>query len=343
MKALCATGPGGCGLREKPDPAPTAGEALVKVVRAGLCVNDIRTCEGANPAARYPLIPGHQFAGVVEACGPEVKAVKPGDRVAVHTYVVCGHCVGCRKGDTHGCERLEILGITIDGGFAEYCAAPAQCLFELPDHLTLAEGAMVEPLANAVAAVRHSALDVGERVVVIGPSPIGLLAVQVAQLAHPSAVVLVGRSEERLAAGERFGATHTVNLGRGAAPDAVKDALSGNAADVVIECTGSRAGLELAMEITGWRGRIVVEGHSDPAQTVTFSPFQLLVARSTSLAANCGWETIDFVRALGLLSRRLVDVASLIAQTLPLEQWETAFQMVSASEGEPPQVQFAIA
>jgi threonine dehydrogenase-like Zn-dependent dehydrogenase len=281
---------------------------------------------------------------VVEACGPGVTAAKAGDRVAVHTYVVCGSCAGCRKADTHGCERLEILGITIDGGFAEYCAVPAQCLFRLPDHLTLAEGAMVEPLANAVAAVRHSALDVGERAVVIGASPIGLLAVQVAQLAHPSAVVVVGRSDELLEAAERSGATRIVKLGRGEAPAGViKDALGGDDADVVIECTGSRAGLELAMEITGWRGRIVVEGHADPAQTVSFSPFQLLVARSATLAANCGWETIDFARALDLLSRGLVDVASLIAHTLPLEEWQAAFQLVTASEGEYPQVQFAIA
>jgi L-iditol 2-dehydrogenase len=305
-------------------------------------VNDLRSCRGINPAARYPLIPGHQFSGIVEACGLAVKYLEPGDRVAVHTYAVCGHCRACRTCDTHGCEQLEILGITVDGGFAEYCAVPSSCLYLLPDHVTLAQGAMVEPLANAVAAVRRSRLTTGGRAVVIGRSPIGLLALQVARLCHPSMLVSVGAIDEQAVLAERLGATHTITAEPEDAQEMVMDLMSPGGADAVIECTGLSDWVELAMAVIGWRGWIVVEGHSDPAQMVSLSPFGLLVARSVRMMGNCGWETADFVKALDLISSGLVGVDALIGPAYSLTQWEAAFEAVASCMSEPPQVQFRL-
>ena len=149
MKALYATAPGEYDLADRPKPAPGVGEALVKVARTGFCMNDVRVREGVLRHG-YPVIPGHQFAGVVEACGPEVHYRAAGDRVAVHSYVLCGQCLSCRKGGVHDCDNFRILGFTLDGGLAEYCVAPARCLFKLPDEVTLEEGSLMENLASAV-------------------------------------------------------------------------------------------------------------------------------------------------------------------------------------------------
>ena len=340
MKALYTEAPGDYGLVDRPEPTPAADEALVKVSRSALCHTDVNIRDGVAPHVRYPVVPGHEFAGVIEACGPAVKYHKPGDRVTVHTVLSCGQCRACRSGDTMACEHYDELGSKRDGGFAEYCTVPGRNLFRLPDHVTLEEGAVVECLANAVSVVRQSDVGLGERVVIIGPGPIGLLALQVARLAHPSVLVLVGTRDERLTVGERLGATHTINITREGALAGLKDILGGKGADVVAECAGTRSAFELAVDIVGWRGRIAVEGSSDQDLMVPISPSELL-SRSAVLRGICGWVTSDFAQALDLLSSGLVDVKPVVTHTFPLEEWETAFEMITERKSEAIKVEFA--
>lgn len=341
MKALYATGPRQYGLTERPLPVCGPDDALVKVLRAGLCHTDANIREGTAGHVRYPFIPGHEFGGVVADCGRDAWNVAVGDRVAVHHAISCGRCLACRRGDTMSCENYSELGATRDGGFAEYCVVPARHLYHLPQHVTVDEGALLEPLANAVSATGRAGLALGERVVVIGPGPIGLLVLQVARLAHPSVLALVGTRDERLAFGARLGATHTVNSAR---PDAVAqlDAiLGGKGADAVIVCAGTRTALELAMELVGFRGRIVMEATLGPEETVAVRPSQLLERQGASLLGVNGWVTAEYVRALELLSRGLVDVKPLITHRLPLTEWEAAFDLITRRKSEAIKVEFA--
>ncbi len=340
MKALYATAPGEYGLADRPKPTPAVGEALVKVARTGFCMNDVRVREGVLQHS-YPVIPGHQFAGVVEACGPEVNYRAPGDRVAVHSYVLCGQCPSCRKGGVHDCDDFQILGFTLDGGLADYCAVPARCLFKLSDHVTLEEGSLVENLASAVAAVRLARLQLAERVVIIGATPIGLLALQVARLASPSTLVMADAGHQRLALAERLGASHTVNLEQPDVGEHFADILGTQGADAVLVCAYTRSEAELAMEIVGSLGRIVIEGHFDPRAEITLSPHRLLVARAVSLQANRGWLTADFTQACELVSGGMVDVKPLVTHTFPLQDWERAFDTFTSRESQAIQVVLA--
>ena len=154
MKALYMPDHSHFGLVDRPMPAIAPDEALVKVANAAICHTDVIIKSGTAGHVRYPVIPGHEFSGVVEACGPQVRYIQPGDRVAVHTVIACGQCPACRRGDTMACQHYDELGSKRDGGFAEYCAIPAKCLFKLPANVSLAEGAVTEPLANAVSALR---------------------------------------------------------------------------------------------------------------------------------------------------------------------------------------------
>ena len=342
MKALYTTAPGRYGLADRPKPMPAPDEVLLKVAVAGLCPNEVRIRGGVLQWIRYPVIPGHQFAGVVEECGREVKYIAPGDRGAVHAYVLCGQCSACRRGPApHDCDYFHGLGFTLDGGFAEYCVLPARHLFKLPDHVTLDEGALVENLANGVAAVRNARLQPRDRVVVVGGTAIGLSALQVARLSSPSKLVLAGTGAQRLAVGQQLGATHTVGLDQQDVRGELNGILCGKGADAVIVCANTGSALELAMDIVGVRGRIVVEGHFDPTAEVTLSPFRLLVARSVSLQANRGWTTADFTWAVELLSSGSVDVKSVISHTFSLDAWETAFDTFTEDESQALQVLIA--
>jgi L-iditol 2-dehydrogenase len=322
-------------------PVAAPDEALVKVQRAAICHTDVIIRAGKAGNVIYPVIAGHEFSGVVESCGPEVKYIRPGDRVAIHTVVACGECPGCRRGDTMACERYNELGSKRDGGFAEYCTVPTRSLFKLPSHLSLGEGALTEPTANAISVVKQARIQQGDRVVIIGPGPIGLLATQVARLAQPSVLVLAGTRDERLALGAQFGATHTVNIRREGAIATLREILDGRGADVVLECAGTRSSLELAMEIVGWRGRIAVEGVFEIDEMVPICPHSLLLDRSASLIGINGWITADFAQALDLISRGLVDVKPLITHTFSIDDWEDAFRMVTERKSEALKVEFA--
>ena len=339
MKALYTTAPGRYGLADRPRPEVAADEVLVRVSRAGFCMNDIRIREGVLTSVAFPLIPGHQFAGCVEACGADVSRLSVGDRVVAHSYVTCGQCYACRTGPAlHDCDEFTIAGFTRDGGLAEYNTLPERYAYRLADHVTMDEASLVENTANAVAAVRVGDPGVTDRVVVIGATPIGLLAAQVARLVSPRVLALAGTGSARLGLAESLGATHTVDLRDDAPRDALDAILGGRGANVVIVCGYSAAELELAMDLVGATGRIVVEGHFDPAVGVTFSPFTLLVAKSVALQANRGWMTRDFVKALDLVARGMVEVAPLITHRLPLESWETGFDIFTDSEGDAVQV-----
>ena len=231
-----------------------------------------------------------------------------------------------------------MLGMTLDGGLAEYCAVPARHLYKLPDHVTLEEGALIENLANAVAAVRNAELQAGERVVVIGAWSVAMLALQVAQQYNPGVLALVGTGPQRLAIGKRLGGTHAVDLDEEDARERLNEALDRRGADAVLMCGTTRKELELAMEAVATGGRIVVEGHFDPEVTVTYSPFHLLVARSVTLRANRGFTTPDYTRAYHLLSDGEVDVKSLITSRFPLEDWESAFDAFTGPASQAVQV-----
>lgn len=344
LRALCAAGPEEWGLIELPTPQPGIGEALIRVRRAGLCHTDVLRREGQSGPVSYPFIPGHEYAGVIEAVGSGVRFVKPGDRVAVNQVIYCGECQPCRRGDGQACyNRRELAAADIErgGAFAEYSLMHARQLLKLQDHVSLAEGALVEPLANAVSAVRQARIQIGEQVVVIGPGPIGLLAVQVARLFQPSILALVGTRDARLRPGKRFGATHTVNITREGALEELKSILGGKGADAVILCAGTTSAYELAMEVIGWRGRITLEGSFLDEETVSISPrrMQLLAA---SLIAISGWTIAEFVQARELLASGRIDGKSVITHTFPLEQWEEAYSMITDRKSEAIKVMFEI-
>ena len=294
----------------------------------------MRLRDGLLPSANYPVIPGHQFAGVVESCGPAVKYIRAADRVSVHPYVICGQCTVCRGGGpTQDCERREMLGMSLDGGLAEYCTIPARHLYKRPDQVPSEEGALIENLANALAAVRSAEMQPGERVVVIGAWSVALFAVQAADRYSPAALVLAGTGAERLELGERLGATHTVDQAAGDAGARVGEALNGHGADVVLVCGTTGKDIDLAMETVATSGRIVVEGHFDPQVTVTLSPFQLLVAQSVVFRANRGFMTPDYTQAHQMLADGVVEVGPLVSSQHALEDWESAFEAFTDPAG----------
>jgi 2-desacetyl-2-hydroxyethyl bacteriochlorophyllide A dehydrogenase len=195
MRALLCVKPGELAIVERPKPALKAGEARVRLRRAGVCGTDLHIFEGSQPYFEYPRVIGHELAGEIDAVGAGSR-FQAGETVAVIPYLSCGACVACRRGKTNCCQRLAVLGVHIDGGMADYVCVPEDNLVDA-EGVTLDQAAMVEFLAIGAHAVRRGALKPGDRVLVVGAGPIGIACMIFAKLQGASVTALDTR-EDRL-------------------------------------------------------------------------------------------------------------------------------------------------
>lgn len=212
-------------------------------------------------------------------------------------------------------------------------------LFRISDELSLEEAALTEPASNAYSAVRQSRIRHGDRVVIIGPGPIGLLALQFARLYYPGVLILLGTRDERLEIGYKLGATHTINVREEDAEEDILGILGGEGADAVVECAGTRSGVELALRLAGLNSRVAIEGLMEPGETARFVPMDA-VQKGMSIIGVMGYLVPDFVYSLELLERGLIDVQSIITHRFSLDEWEDAFNMIEKRKSEAMKVVF---
>jgi 2-desacetyl-2-hydroxyethyl bacteriochlorophyllide A dehydrogenase len=334
LKAIYLEGDHGYGLYDRPMPVINPNQVLVKVKYAAICHTDIIIKDGVRPFGPSPFIPGHEFCGEIVETGGEVWGLKIGDKGVVRQIVVCGHCRPCLTGKTHQCEQYDELGVKSDGGFAEYCAVPAGNFHKLPDGISLEDVVLCEPLANAVSAVRRADIRPNEAAVVIGPGAIGLMCLQVAGLLSPSRLILVGTRDERLAVGKQVcPQAECVNIRKENQLRYLNDVLlEGHGAHSVIECSGTRDGMELAFSLLGHYGTICFEGSVPHDATIPFTPN--LLRENGNAHGICGWEPQDFQAALDLIVLRKVATLPLITHRFPLTEWPEAFELATNRKNE---------
>lgn len=276
-------------------PVPPAGEALVRVLQAGICNTDIELTRGYYP---YRGILGHEFVGVVESDGPW-----HGRRVCGEINAVCGRCEQCRQGRRTHCDQRTVLGIVNrDGAFAHYLTLPHENLHVVPDSVPDDEAVFTEPLAAALEILQQVHLRPSDTVVVIGDGKLGLLCAQVVALTG-CRTIAIGKHPNKLNLLAARGLT-----------TAVVSALPEVRADVVVECTGSPAGFELARQLLRPRGTLVLK--STYAGSLTLDLSRLVVDEITLIGSRCG----PFAPALEALARRTVAVRPLIHARYPLAE-----------------------
>jgi L-iditol 2-dehydrogenase len=316
---------------KRPEPTPGPGEALIRVRATTICATDMKIFTGRFPGVRYPHVPGHEFAGDVVAVGPGVTAVTPGDRVGVEVHVGCGTCGPCQEGLYTLCERYgdreaghAHIGFTIDGGLQEMVAVPARALHRLPPHLSYAEGAFTDNVGIALWAVERARIEPGERVVVIGPGAIGLLALQIVRL-WAGHTVMVGTRSSRLALATTLGADAVVDVRTADdAVAAVRSALPGGGADAVIEFAGTPDAAWLALQVARRGGRVVLGGATGLGARLEVELSTIVRGHLDVMGALANPRRVS-ARGLRLMAEGKVRVAPLITDTLPLSRFEEAW------------------
>ncbi len=248
MKAYVLHGIGDLRCEERPLPDVPPGWALVRVLAAGICSSDIPRIFKKG-TYHFPTIPGHEFCGLVESAVDEKDREWVGKRVGVFPLIPCKQCPSCQRGQYETCSDYDYLGSRRDGGFAEYTAVPVWNLMELPDVVNDFQGALLEPAAVALHAVKRAEIKLGDKVCVVGTGAIALLAGQWAKLNGAGQVVIKGRSEAKRELAEGCGLEYSVECG--------------DSYDCVIEAVGSAQALEESLKLAAAGGRVVLMGNPD--------------------------------------------------------------------------------
>ncbi|MEW9530970.1 zinc-binding dehydrogenase [Microbispora sp. NPDC049125] len=315
-------------LRLGREPAPHAGpgESVVRITAVGLCGSDLHWySEGGigDAVLAAPLVVGHEFAGVIEG-GP-----RDGTRVAVDPAIPCGRCATCATGWGNLCPDVRFAGHgTLDGALRERIAWPDDLLHPLPGTLSDADGAMLEPLGVALHAADLGHMRLGTPVAVVGCGPIGLLVVRLARLAGASVVVAVDPLPHRRDAALRYGADHALDPKE--ADAAAWRELTGAGAHVAFEVAGDDGAVAVALTAARPGGRVVLAGIPDDDRTT----FTASLARRKGLTlALVRRMNATYPRAIELVARGLVDVASLVTDRYPLDRAGEAFAAAVSRRG----------
>lgn len=329
MRAVVYLGPEKIELRDVPVPEPGTGEVLVKVACAGICGSDLQVYAGKHPRAKAPVIMGHEFSGTVAAVGPGTQThLSVGEAVAVNPLLACGTCPTCRAGFANACRRAGFLGIDTDGAFAEYVVAAADRVYRLPESVTLKEGALIEPLAVTVRAVRNSRLRVGDLAVVIGGGPIGFLTALVARLAGAE-VLLSEVSPSRLRLAREAG-LRVIDAKSEDPVETVLAATDGEGAEVVFDAAAVKASAEQAVRMVAPRGEVVVLGvFKEP------TPVNLLKVNNLELRleGTRAYSDKDFRVAIALLGKKSIPEDLVISHSLALDRAQEGIDLARAAEG----------
>jgi threonine dehydrogenase-like Zn-dependent dehydrogenase len=326
MRAIVVERPDSVSLTEIETPSPGPGEARVRSVVAGVCRTDIDILTGALDErwVRFPVVPGHEWSGVVDAVGDGVTTVERGQRVVCEGNIGCLACTRCRAGDTHLCQSYDAVGFTRSGGWGEFVVVPARILHVLPEHVSFEAAALVEPGSCVVKALGRARIEPAETVGVVGVGAMGALAIRIARLRSPAAIVAYGLREEELELARALGADEVVNVSRGE-PDS-------GGLDVVVETAGAVPAVELSTRLVREGGRVVLLGIAGRDQELAL-PADRIPLRDLSILGSVGYTTAAWAEMVALLRERLVDVDPIVTHRFPLERYEDAFALMDERSG----------
>ena len=317
MKAYVLHGIGDLRYEDRPLPEIRPGWALVKVLAAGICSSDIpRIFEKGT--YHFPTIPGHEFSGRVEQVADAGDSQWIGKRVGVFPLIPCKKCASCEKGQYETCSNYDYIGSRRDGGFAEYVAVPVWNLIELPDTVSDLQGALLEPAAVALHAVKRGNIKPGDTVCVVGTGAIGILAGQWAKLHGAERVVVKGRSEAKRELVQRCGLEYSTE--------------PSSRFDCVIEAVGSEKALEESLSLAAPGGRVVLMGNPDGDRHLPQNAYWSILRKQLTLVgtwnSSYGSENSDWLRTVEAMSSDTLLIDSLVSYILELGELYKGFAVM---------------
>lgn len=321
--------------KDVPRPTPGPDDVLIAVQACGICGSDVHGYDGSTGRRQPPIIMGHEAAGTIVETGANVNDWSQGDRVTFDSTLYCGTCHYCKKGQINLCDDRRVLGVSCDdyrqhGAFADFVVVPQHILYALPDGLSFAHAAMVEPVSIAFHAVRRTPMALNDSVIVFGAGMIGLLTIQALRLAGCGPLIAVDLDDDKLALAKTFGADHGINAKDDTLTDHVLALTQGRGADHAFEVVGIAPTVAQAFQCIRKGGTITLVGNLAP--NIDF-PLQAAVTREITLYGSCA-SNGEYPACLDMMQRGAINVEPLISAIAPLAEGASYFdRLYNAAPG----------
>lgn len=311
-----------------PSRPPEAGEVLLRVRAVGLCSTDVHIIQGRVRFKEPPFVLGHEVSGEVVEIGPGVGRVKPGDRVTVDSVVGCGICPLCHRGSTQYCPDGSEIGMSVDGGMQEFLYVPERNLFPIPDRISHEESAILD--IEVYGALRKPGVEKDCILLVLGPGPGGLVAVQLGKILGAGKVILTGARPERLLLGKRLGADVILDSSSPQLAKMVLEHTGGRGPDMLFDAAGTAESLRTALDLVAPQGKVVLYGvHGAPVPAVDIDHIILKdIVVYGALSDRLGWEDM-----IGWVAGGKLNLSDIITNRFPLERAQEAYETVRDRRG----------
>lgn len=308
MKAVCITRPEQIDIIETPCPEPGDHELLIQVMASGICGTDIHIFRGEYLGS-YPVIPGHEFSGIVVSTGPGITRFAVGDRVAVEPNIACDNCVNCLNNRQNFCLNWQAVGVTRPGGMAQFTVVPEKAAFNT-NNLQFDQAAFVEPLSCVLHGMQRLGIETASNIAILGAGPIGLLLLQVARLQGAAQVCVVDKNDFRSAFAKTMGADQVYTSLESLKPDTY---------DAVIDATGSVPVMARTIDFARPGGKILLFGVPPAEKAIQFEAFKIFRKGLTLLSSFTSVR--NSFQAVDLLRTGRINVEPLISHRLALREF----------------------
>ena len=329
MRALVWNGPGSdVSLQDIPKPKAGPGEVVIQVKASGVCRSDVAIARGHMPLKNWPLVLGHQTAGIVAEVGNGVKSLKVGDRVISTIDICCYRCYYCLTGRPNLCRNLKRLGFEVNGSDAEFVLTPEVNVVKLPENVPFEQGAIS---VDAVASMYHALISqakikVGDRVVLLGIGGMGIQAIEMAHISGAS-VLVTSRNDKRLDFAKKLGAEVMVNTTKQDLTKEVMAYTEGEGADIVVNSIGLSDTMKQAVELVRPGGKIIVIGLMAPQFTV---PHMKLVMNEIEITGSRIATKLDVIKVIDLIAADRLHPAVTVSYLL--SDFKAGFEAVEKGE-----------
>jgi 2-desacetyl-2-hydroxyethyl bacteriochlorophyllide A dehydrogenase len=317
--------PGKVEFQERKWREPLANEVLIKVKAVSICGSDLHIFKGRHPAAPLPVTIGHEFSGEVIQTGGGVSRVKEGDRVVVEPVIVCGECYFCLRGTYNLCTSLSFEYRQGQGAFTPYFVMDEHWVHKLPEGISFEEGALIEPLAVALHAVKKADIELGQTVAIFGAGPIGLLILLLIKRSGVGEIFVVDVQGHRLKKAEAFGGFEVLNNSKEDSVTRILEMTSQMGVDQSFEAVGLEETLVQSLQVLKKGGMSVIVGLLEDLEARI--PANIFIQKEISLIGSQGY-CWDFQTALKLVERGDIELKDIISHVLPLSSLQEGFELL---------------
>ena len=315
-------------FNEVPVPEITADQVLVKIMKIGVCGSDIHVYHGMHPFTSYPVTQGHEVSGEIVKLGEKVTGFTVGQKVTIQPQVVCGKCYPCRHGKYNLCEELKVMGFQTTGTASEFFAVDAAKVTALPEDMSYDEGAMIEPLAVAVHAVKRAGEVKGMKIAVLGAGPIGILVAQTAKGLGAESVMITDVSDLRLEKAKECGVDFCINTKEKDFGEAMLENFGPDKADVIYDCAGNNITMGQAIKYARKGSTIILV-----AVFAGMAEIDLAVLNDHELDLNTSmmYRNEDYIDAINLANEGKVALKPLISKHFAFKDYKAAYEYIDSN------------